>query len=185
MNIHTLCEISTAIGTNGAVFTALWLGLKDRRPKLQVSAYTGINPTTGEKHLWMYCANLGKQPVFCSALAFIPNRFNKDGLRIAPHPDWMMVPPSVNLPYCLEYSAYLSQHFKKDFFQIRKQYPNLLSKHNWLARLQLKFFWRVTADTTVGNWTGKLSKSLIEEILRYSPTEENVSETKQFSSLTN
>lgn len=151
--------IFTAIGTVGAVCVALWLSYKNSTPKLKVYATVGILFPDQLKSLWLTCVNVGNQPIICTGFALVPNKAKP--LRIMPTKQASGL-SSDQLPKLLQYSDRISQYFDLSFINDN----NLpLSKHRWLAKIQLKFFWKIVAITNIMEFSGELSDDLKKELL--------------------
>ncbi len=114
-------------------------------------------------HLWISCVNVSKQNIVCTGFAFNPNRFRRNGLRVIPNPAQTIF--KNDTPKCLQFSERLDQHFKSNFFT-DENLKKFLSNHRWIAKIQLKLFWRVIATTNIKEFSGRLSNSLIEETLK-------------------
>lgn len=157
-------NILVAIGTLGAVIVALYLSYKGGVPKLKPYAYIAIKFPENVEYLCLSCVNTNKQPVICSGLVLTPNKYRH--MRML---SLGMAPPSVSLPHTLQYSETINQYYLlQDFLNSAdmKKEINKLSKHRWLARLQLNLLWRVIATTYIAReFENRLSSSLVEKIL--------------------
>ena len=135
----------------------------------QLSVYASIGVITPDmsEHLWLSCTNVGKQPIMCTGFAFKPNRFIKKEKRIIPAPRIEMkeLSPDV-LPKMLQYSERTNKHFNDDFFR-DSNLKKFLSRYKLLARIQLKFLWKVVVTTNIKEFHGKLSNCVIEKILSF------------------
>lgn len=165
--LNTIFNGFTALGTVGAIIVALWLSNRDNIPKLSVHATVGVLLPDMKEHLWLSCVNASKQTIVCTGFAFNPNKFSKKGSRIVPRSkidthDLLQT----SLPQIMEFSSRVDQYFCQQFFNDSNIHTSLLP-YKWLARIQLKFFWRVIAITNIKEFEGNLSKCLIEKILEY------------------
>lgn len=158
--INGITNIFSALGTVGAVITALYLSLKDSKPKMKVRADVGIETPDMTENLMLSCINTGKQPVICTGFSFAPHI--KKTQRIMPLK--CIESYSNSLPYRLEYSAKLVRYHDQSFFS-DQNLAKLLSQYEWLARIELKLFWRIIAHTNVGNFSEKLPTVVIDKIL--------------------
>ncbi|MDP1603965.1 MAG: hypothetical protein Q8M03_11950 [Legionella sp.] len=158
--INGITNIFIALGTVGAVITALYLSSKDSKPKLKVYADVGVLIPDMTENLRISCINIGKQTVICTGFSFAPHI--KKPKRIMPLN--CIEHLSNPLPYRLEYSAKLDRCHDQSFFS-DQNLAKLLSQHEWLARIELKLFWRIIAHTNVGNFSEKLPTVVIDKIL--------------------
>lgn len=158
--INGITNIFIALGTVGAVITALYLSSRDNKPKLKVHAALGVVIPDMTENLWLSCINIGKQSVICTGFSFAPSI--KKPIRIMPLNCLEHI--STPLPNRLEYSAKLDRHHDPSFFS-DQNLAKSLSQYKWLARIELKLFWRVIAHTNVGNFSEKLSRTVIDKIL--------------------
>lgn len=158
--INGITNIFIALGTVGAVITALCLSSKDNKPKLKVYVNVGVVIPDMAESLMISCINIGKQSVTCTGFSFAPDI--KKPKRIMPLNciEYLSNP----LPYRLEYSAKLDRYYEQSFFS-DPNLAKLLSTYEWLARIELKLFWRIIAHTTVGNFSEKLPAVVIDKIL--------------------
>jgi hypothetical protein len=102
----------------------------------------------------------------CTGFAFNPNKFSRTGLRILPINELRNFPTS-SFPRLLQFSERVDQHFNADFFtdpEIKKR----LGKYNMVAKIKMRFLWRVAATTNIKEFNGKLSNLLIAKILQLS-----------------
>lgn len=159
--INGLSSIFTAFETVGTVITALYLSVRDSKPKLKVYCTVAVTFPANSEHLWISCTNIGKQPIVCNEFSFAPTLSKP--LRILPLN--CIESLSTPVPCMLNYSEKLDRHFDQVFFSDRNL-ARILSKHEWLAKIELKLFWRVIANTNVGVFSGKLSSDVIEKILQ-------------------
>jgi hypothetical protein len=160
--IDTISNIFVAIGTVGSVITALLLAYKDSKPKLKVYATIGVLYPDDKEYLWMSCTNISKQQIICNGFSFAPRKLGKNrDLR------FMIRKPVPHLssptPKTLEYSSRIDHWCDLDIFS-DNQIKSFLSKHRWIAALQLRR-WRVAANTNVKRFEGKLSSGLMKTIL--------------------
>jgi len=163
--ILLISSMFTACGTVGAVIVVLVMEYKDSRPKLKVFAeFKDIVP--GTKHpLWILCTNISKQSVICNGFAFKPNRFQRGIYQIMPFPNVKFkVKSQFNSSKVLKFSESIDSQFDSSFFADDK-FNKLISKHRWIAKIQLKFLWRIIAITNVKKFSGKLSNNVINAIL--------------------
>ena len=163
--LNTIFNGFTALGTVGAIIVALWLSNRDNIPHLNVHATVGVILPDMHEHLWLSCVNSGKQTIVCTGFAFKPNKFSKKSNRIVPRSrieTHNLLQSS--LPQIMEYSSRVDQYFCHQFFDDSHNHK-FLFPYKWLARIQLKYFWRVIAITNIKEFEGRLSKSLIEKIL--------------------
>jgi hypothetical protein len=158
--ISGLSNIFTALGTVGAVVTALYLSNKNSKPKIKVYATVGVITPEMTEHLWISCVNIGMTPVTCNSFSFAP-RMSKP-LRIMPIHQLEQL--STQMPRKLDYSEKADHHFDERFFH-DPILLRVLSKYKWLAKIKLKYLWRVIVNTNIGVFEGNLSNDLIEKIL--------------------
>jgi len=160
-----ICDIFTAIGTCAAVIVALWLAYRDSKPMLRVYAIAGVLMPSNSRHIWINCVNIGKQAIVCTGLAFKPYKIGKNrALRIIPKLEKSLEATYSRLPCMLQYSESINQHFSAEFFK-SQDVKDILVKYKWLAKLQMKFLWRVVAITNIKEFEGSLSSALIEKII--------------------
>lgn len=161
--ITLICNVLSAFGTVAAVIVALWLAKNNNKPKLSVSASVSVLSPDNIRYLSFYCVNRGYQPLLVVNLSFSPNQFKT--LR-------MMMPPEFNvrelstsaLPAVIKYSEDIRQYF--DLNSLRDEnFKKFLGGYRWIAKIKLERFWRIVGVTNIQEFEGKLSKSLIEEIL--------------------
>jgi Pyridoxamine 5'-phosphate oxidase len=67
-------------------------------------------------------------------------------------------------PKAFTFSEKLNCHYGEEFFY-DANLPELLNKHKWLAKIEMKLFWKVIAHTNIKNFTGKLSNEIIDKII--------------------
>ncbi len=166
--INIMCNIFTAVGTVGAVIVALWfgyLGYKDKQPKLSASATIGVLYPDEKYYLLLYCVNVGYQPILVTNFALSPDKSKP--LRIMIHPSLELKGSSTNpTPATIGYGENIQQHFDLKFLK-DENFNNLVGKYKykWIEKIRLKRSWRIIARTNIQEFEGKLSKSLIDEIL--------------------
>lgn len=159
--INTISNIFTALGTISAVITALWLSNKGE-PKLRVYATVQIIFPDNKRYLGVSSINIGKQSITCTNFAFNPNKFKNNPERIMfPHE---IKEFSTSLPKLIQYSERVDRYYKLECFA-DPTIARFLNRKKWLASIQLKYFWRVIVTTNIKEFEGKLSSSLIDEIL--------------------
>lgn len=160
--IDEMSNIFTAIGTVSAVIVSVWFAFRDTKPKPKVYATIGITIPGNSEYLWLTCVNISKQSIICTGFSFNPNKFRKQPERIMPVNPVQNL--SSSLPKNIAFSDRIDQYFASSFFSDPKLL-NSLSRHKFLARIQLKFLWRVVAITNIKEFEGRLSNSLIDRIL--------------------
>lgn len=75
------------------------------------------------------------------------------------------IPDSISLPHRLLSDNCISQHFTGEFFNLFRENSNLLGNNKWWAKIKLRFFWGVIAETVQGEFEGRLSEKLINKII--------------------
>ena len=169
--IDIVTEIATAVGTVGAVIVALWLAYQSNKVKLKPNGFIGVIMPDKEEFLWMSCVNIGRQSAICTGIVFAINRFSrlnkfsKNNLRImltsyASYPQYK----SSTLPLVLQYGERIDCYFKLNSLQ-DKQIKKVLGEYKWLAKLRLRYLWRVVATTNISEFHGRLSNSLISKLI--------------------
>lgn len=119
------------------------------------------------EHFGMCCINSSNVPITCTGFAFNPNISNKTGSRIMPNLTKSIVqnihnPNTINR--ILQYGDKAEIYFNFDVLD-KRTLQSFLSRHMWIAKLQLKYFWKVVATTNVKEFEGKLSNDLVEKII--------------------
>lgn len=165
--ISLISDLLTAFGTVGAVIVALWFSYRDNKPKLKVSvevAFIFSGDVNKDKFICFSCININKQAVLCTGFRFNPNKYRKCK-RVLPHPkNELKLFPTSRPAKMLNFSEGCQQYFNTLLIndpEIRK----LLGNYKWIAKIRLKYFWRVAAKTNIGEFNGKLSRNIIEEFL--------------------
>lgn len=163
----------TAIGTVGATIVALWFGYRDGKPKLIPSATIGILFPDNIEYLWISCLNSGKQQIICESFSI---QFRNTSLRKY----FFLLPSNLlsteyqydRLPIYMDYSKRIHQYYYLKIFEdpIFKQQ---LFKNKFLAKIQIKLFFKIVAVTNIKKFRSKLSDSIVNNILSKSFTENN------------
>jgi hypothetical protein len=162
--IDIICNVFTAFGTVGAVITALWLARKDK-PKLKVYAtmYVFFSDEMQCEYIGMRCVNAGQSPIICTGFALNPKKSNYR-IMMAPRLEVKISGKSTTFPKTIQYSDEANAYFDIKCIDTTV-FKSCLSPYKWLAKLQLKWRWRVVALTNVKGFEGKLSGTLIEKII--------------------
>ncbi len=161
--IDVISQIATSVGTIGAVIVALYFSHNDNKVKLKPTAFIGLVLPNNVQFLWLCCINNGKPAAICTGLSFAPNRFAR--LRIMPTPNSLLVGgKNCQLPSLLRAGEKVDQHY--DIHALSDDsFKNLLGNYKYLAKIRLKYLWRLVATTNLSRHYGKLSNDLVEHIL--------------------
>ncbi|HYF97634.1 MAG TPA: hypothetical protein VD770_01485, partial [Coxiellaceae bacterium] len=137
---------------------------RSKKPRLDVRAYVGEQFPGSGRYLSLYCVNSGYQPIMVTDIVFQPNRFMK--VYVKPHPGLEDKNLSVNqTPKMLLFSEYILKNFDLEVIGC-SDISRHVDKRKWLEIIKLKMLWKVVAITPVKNFQGRLSKSLIDTILK-------------------
>ena len=115
------------------------------------------------EHLWISCVNIGNQPIICNSFSFTTNKFRKKALHIMPNSLTVIKSISSTLPYTMPYSGRVDQCLDLKFFS-ENTFKTLVYQYKWLAKIQLKLFWRVVANTNIRSFQRNISENVIDEI---------------------
>ena len=163
--ITLLSNILTAFGTVGAVSVALYFNYKESKPKLRVFATLGIVFPEQEEHVWASCINMNKQSIVCTGFVFNPNRFRRRGLSFLLVKEVRNL-PNDRMPKTLQFSERLEKRYEISTLT-NNIFKSILGKYKFIAKIKLKFFWRIVVNTNIKEFRGKLSNSLIEKIINF------------------
>ena len=172
ININTITNCFTAVGTVGAVILSLYFATKNR-PKLHVNGHIYITFPDKTEHVELSCTNVSSLPINCTGFSIYPNKFRNKGLRI-----WLISTKAIEslstpLPKVLQHSDKIKQCFELSIFDNKTIY-NFLPKYKWLAKYCLKRRWKIIANTTIKNFEANLSNDLVELILSFRFKEQSI-----------
>jgi len=169
IEISTICNIISAVGavigavgTVGAVVVALWLASDNKKPKLTIGAYI-VQVSGNECFLCLYCTNTGLQPIQVNSFGFCPSSPKGEKLLIPANPKLKNYSEN-QLPKMIKYSESVQQLSYIDVLR-EIAFKRLLGDDKSIAKKSLEKRWKVTINTNIKEFQGKLSKPLIDEII--------------------